>query len=178
MEKVMETKVLVAYASKYGATAEIANKIGEILRQDDLTIDVFPVEQLDGLTSYDAVVLGSAVYYGRWRKEAVNFLKANEDQLSKLPVWFFSSGPIGEGDPVELLDGWRFPPLQQEIADRIQPRDTTVFHGALFEKNLSFFEKWVLNNVKSPVGDSRDWRMITAWAATISQALSNGNLKE
>ena len=63
------------------------------------------------LSEYDAVVLGSAVYIGGWRKEAVKFLKDNEGALAERTVWVFSSGPAGEGDPVDLLDGWRFPRL-------------------------------------------------------------------
>ena len=73
--------------------------------------------------------MGSAVYIGKWRKEAVKFLQANEKMLAERQVWLFSSGPTGEGDPVELTKGWRFPKALQPIADRIRPRDIAVFHG-------------------------------------------------
>lgn len=164
-------KVLVTYATKYGATAEIAEKIGEVLRQEGLPVDVLPVNQVGDLTSYTAVILGSAVYIGRWRKEAIKFLEANEEILAERPVWLFSSGPPGEGDLVELLKGWRFPEAQQPIADRIQPRDIAVFHGALNRDKLNFIEKWVIKNVKAPVGDFRDWQAITAWATAVADAL-------
>ena len=127
----MDKFVLVAYASKYGATAEIAEKIGEVLNQAGLQTDISSVDRVRDLTPYDVVVLGSAVYIGRWRKEAVKFLKANESALAERQVWLFSSGPSGEGDPVGLLDGWQCPAAQQPIADRIRPRDIVVFHGAL-----------------------------------------------
>ena len=38
--------ILVAYASKYGATAEIAEKIGEVLRQSSLDVSVLSVEKV------------------------------------------------------------------------------------------------------------------------------------
>ena len=120
-------KVLVAFASKYGATAEIADRIGEVLRQANLPVEVHPADQVSDLAPYGAVVLGSAVYIGRWRKQAVKFLETHEAGLAQKPVWFFSSGPTGEGDPVELTQGWRFPAGQQAIADRIQPRDVAIF---------------------------------------------------
>jgi menaquinone-dependent protoporphyrinogen oxidase len=164
----MEIKVLVAYASKQGATGEIAEKIGEVIRDRGLAVDVCPANKVQELGSYGAVVLGSAVYYGRWQKDAVKFLSRNEKILTDLPVWFFSSGPVGEGDPVELLDGWEFPALQQDIADRIQPRGTTVFHGVLRDDKLNFFEKWVMNNFDSPEGDFREWDAITALAEAIA----------
>jgi menaquinone-dependent protoporphyrinogen oxidase len=171
MEDEMDSQVLVAYATKYDATAEIAEKIGEVLRQADLPTDVLAVEDVGDLSSYKAVVLGSAVYIGKWRKEAAKFLKANEKTLAERPVWLFSSGPAGEGDPVELLDGWRFPEAQQDIADRIQPRDIGVFHGMLDVKKLNPVEKWMIKNVKAPVGDFRDWGSIITWATAIADVL-------
>ncbi|OGN89049.1 MAG: hypothetical protein A2Z74_00640 [Chloroflexi bacterium RBG_13_46_9] len=152
----METRVLVAYASKHGATAEIAEKLGQTLRQAGLQADVLPVNRVSDLKPYQAVVMGSAVYMGQWRKEVVNFLKTNEKLLTERPVWLFSSGPMGKGDPVQLTKGWRFPKGQRPVIDRIRPRDISLFHGMLDMKKMNFFEKWVIKNVKAPVGDFRD----------------------
>lgn len=170
-ENEIENQVLVTYATKYGATAEIAEKIGQVLRQAGLRTDVLPADRVSDLTPYKAVVLGSAAYIGRWRREAIKFLQANEKMLAERQVWLFSSGPTGEGDPVELGKGWRFPKALQPIADRIHPRDIAVFHGAVYMKKLNLIEKWMLKNVKAPLGDFRDWNGISAWAGTISDVL-------
>lgn len=167
----MNNKVLVTYASKYGATEEIAQKISEVLDDAGLPTNVSPVKQVSDFSNYNAIVLGSAVYIGQWRKEAVKFLKANETELAKKQVWLFSSGPTGEGDPVKLLEGWHFPKGQQEIADRIQPRDIAVFHGNVNTNKLNFLHKWMVGKVESPVGDFRDWEAITTWANSIAEAL-------
>ncbi len=167
----MNKQVLVTYATKYGATAEIANKIGEVLRQQGLDADVLPLKQVKDLTPYAAVILGSAVYIGRWRKEAVKFLEANEQALAERDTWLFSSGPTGEGDPVELLQGWSFPEAQQPLADRIQPHEIAVFHGALAVEDLNFIEKQMIKTVKAPVGDFRDWDAITTWAESVAGTL-------
>jgi menaquinone-dependent protoporphyrinogen oxidase len=168
----METKVLVAYATKYGGTAEIAERIGEVLRDAGLQADVVAADRVRGLASYKAVVLGSAVYIGRWRKEAAKFLKDNEQALAEKPVWLFSSGPMGEGDAAELTQGWRFPGALQPVADRIQPRDIAIFHGVVDPSKLNFLERWVLNNIKSPAGDFRDWEAIGAWATKVAAAVA------
>lgn len=168
----MDNKVLVVYATKYGATGEIAEKIGEVLRQAGQQAEVIPVERVKDLSPYSAVVLGSAVYIGKWRKEAEKFLQGNEKALSERNVWLFSSGPTGKGDPLALLQGWRFPESLQPIADRIQPRDIAVFHGNANEKKLNFIEKQVLKGVKAPAGDFRDWEAIIAWATGIAEMLS------
>ena len=169
----MNRQVLVTYASKYGATAEIAEKIGDVLRQEGLPVDVLPVKQVKDVTPYTAVILGSAVYIGRWRKEAVKFLETNEQALAEQDVWLFSSGPTGEGDPVELLQGWHFPEGQQPIADRIQPHEIIVFHGALEVEELNFIEKRMIKAVKAPTGDFRDWEGIITWATAIAETLKD-----
>jgi menaquinone-dependent protoporphyrinogen oxidase len=171
MEDEMDIQILVAYATKYGATAEIAEKIGQVLRQAGLPTDVLPVADVSDLTPYMAVVLGSAVYIGKWRKEAVKFLQANEKMLAERQVWLFSSGPVGEGDAVELLEGWRFPEAQQPLADRIRPRDIVVFHGVINMNKLNPIEKWMFKKFESPVGDFRNWDAITVWATDIADVM-------
>lgn len=167
----MEKQVLVAYATKYGGTAEIAEKIGQVLEQTGLRADVLPAGGVKDLTPYQGVVLGSAVYVGQWRREAVRFVRVHEALLAERPLWLFSSGPTGEGDPVALLDGWRFPRALGPFIDRILPRDIAVFHGVVSLEKLNMLERWMVKNVKSPVGDFRDWNAITSWAKAIANDL-------
>jgi menaquinone-dependent protoporphyrinogen oxidase len=167
----MTNRVLITYATKHGATAEIAEKIRLALRDAFVDSEVLPVENVATLTTYRAVVLGSAVYAGQWRKEAINFLEANEETLAQMPFWLFSSGPTGEGDPAQLLKGWRVPAAQQPIVDRIKPRDITVFHGVLDLSKLNFGEKLIIRGIKAPLGDFRDWDSVTTWAAGIAESL-------
>jgi menaquinone-dependent protoporphyrinogen oxidase len=167
----MSNKVLVTYATKYGATAEIAEKIGEVLRKAGLAADVVPVKQVKDLAPYPAVVLGSAVYIGRWRKEAVKFMENNEQALAARDVWIFSSGPTEEGDPVELVEGWTLPEKLQPVAERIQPHEIAVFHGELDPEKMNFIERTMIKNMKVPTGDFRDWEMITEWATAVADTL-------
>ncbi len=168
-------RILVAYASKHGATAEIATRVGEVLCQAGLATDVEPADRVKGLTTYRAVVLGSAVYVGHWRKEAATFLKANEKALAARPVWLFSSGPTGEGDALKLTKGWRFPEDLASVAGRIQPRGIVVFHGKVDPAKLGFVEKAMLKHVDAPVGDFRDWPAIASWAASIADTLQTAS---
>lgn len=172
----MDKHVLITYASKYGATREIAQKIGEVLHQSGLQADVLPVAGVRDITPYKAVVMGGALYIDKWHKGAVEFLKANEKALSARPVWIFSSGPTGEGDPVELVKGQRLPASVQPVADRIHPRDITVFHGNIDPDKVNFMEKMAIKNiVKKPFGDFRDWDSIVRWSTSIAAELKEGN---
>jgi menaquinone-dependent protoporphyrinogen oxidase len=171
----MGTRVLIAYATKYGATAEIAEKIGQVLRQEGLQTDVVSADRVSDIAGYGAVVLGSAVYAGQWRKEAATFLKENQEELAARPVWLFSSGPTGEGDPVELMKGWEFPEGLQPLADSIQVQDIAFFHGVLDMDKLNLAEKVIAKVMRAPVGDFRDWDAITAWAKEIAAVLKKAS---
>ena len=169
----MDGRVLVAYATKYGATQEIAAAIGGALSSAGLAVDVLQVDRVKDVSSFRAVVLGSAVYVGQWRKEAVAFLVKHEQALSERPVWLFSSSPSGKGDPVQLMSGWKFPEAQKPIAERIHARDTALFHGALDPEKLSLPEKLILKGVKAPLGDFRDFEVVRAWGLSIADALKH-----
>lgn len=172
----MDNAVLIAYATRHGATAEIAEVIGEVLRDAGLPVDVRPAERAGDLRAYGAVVLGSAVYIGQWHRKATRFLKTNEAELAAKPVWLFSSGPTGEGDPVDLLQGWRLPAGLQPVADRIRPRDVAVFAGELDADRLNVLEKWMVRKVEAPLGDFRDWKAILSWARAIATGLKEAGL--
>lgn len=172
----MDKNILVTYASKYGATKEIARKIGEVFRQTGLQVDVLPVDGSLDITPYKAIILGSAIYVGKWQKGAVEFLQANEKILADRPVWLFSSGPTGEGDPVELVEGQRLPAALQPLVDRIRPHDVAVFHGHINPDKINSIEKWAIKSlVKKPFGDFRDWDAITTWATSIAKTLKNAD---
>ncbi|MBN2556258.1 MAG: flavodoxin domain-containing protein [Anaerolineales bacterium] len=168
----MGKKVLVAYGSKYGSTAEIAEKIGAVLAMQGMDVDVLSAEDVRELSTYSAAVVGGAVYIGRWHKPAAKFLKKYAAALAGMPVWLFSSGPTEEGDPVELLKGWTFPSNLQQFADQIKPRSIAVFHGNTNPEKASGMDKWMLNKVGASLGDFRDWNAITAWAEDIAAALA------
>jgi menaquinone-dependent protoporphyrinogen oxidase len=108
---------------------------------------------------------------GQWRNEVVTFLKDNKDLLSERPTWIFSSGPLGEGDPVELLKGERFPKSLQPVIEFIQPRNVAVFHGLVKLEKLNPFERFIFKKVSNAQGDYRDWDAITSWAQSIAVAL-------
>ena len=87
----------------------------------------------------------------------------------------YSSGPLGEGDAAEQAGDLGFPKGLRPIADRIRPRDIAVFHGAVDLEKLNPLERWMFKNVKSPIGDFRDWNAIAAWAAAIAAELTQGS---
>jgi menaquinone-dependent protoporphyrinogen oxidase len=163
-------RVLVTVSSKHGATAEIAERIGGALRAalpDDTRVDVVRAEDVSTVDDYDAVVLGSAVYMGHWLDGARQLAKTQAGALSGLPVWLFSSGPIG--DP---------PKPEEEPVDVAQAmtasgaRAHRVFTGRLDRHRLGFAEKAVVMALRAPEGDFRDWAAIDAWAADIAAELA------
>jgi menaquinone-dependent protoporphyrinogen oxidase len=155
--------ILVAYASKHGATAGIARRIAERLSDRGHDARARPVEEIEALDHPDAVVLGSAVYAGSWRKEAVVFAERHATELARIPVWLFSSGPLGD----HVDDDEEQPRQLEEIRRSIAPRDHRTFFGKLDIGALSFGERMIAKAVKAPEGDFRDWEDIDAWADAI-----------
>lgn len=164
----MAGRVLVAYGTKHGATAELAERIGTVLREQGVEADVFPAADVEDLSGYTAVVLGSGVYYGRWVRGATRFLKRWKGELERMPLWLFSSGPTGEGEAEELTAGWRFPKSIQPLLERLKPTDTALFKGKIDPERLGSLERAVVGKVKAPSGDYRDWKEVEGWAASIA----------
>ncbi|MFW6056707.1 MAG: flavodoxin domain-containing protein, partial [Chloroflexota bacterium] len=88
-------RILVAYCSVHGSTAEIARGIALTLRRVGIDVDVMPAGEVTDVGLYDSVIVGSAVYGGQWRKEAAGFLSEFAPDLSNRDLWLFQSGPLG-----------------------------------------------------------------------------------
>jgi len=160
-------KVLVTAASKHGATHEIAEHIAEAMVGRGLQVELHDLVDIGTLAGYDAILLGSAVYAGSWRKEAIAFAESHGAQLREVPVWLFSSGPLGEeaAEQVELNRA-------EELMEMTGAKSHTWFHGRLDKDQLSLGERAVVKMVMAPYGDFRNWDEIEAWAGDIADELA------
>ena len=160
--------ILVAYDSKHGATAEIADTIAGKLRERRLAVDCLPVSAVDSLHGYDAAVIGSAVYFNRWRRGAMGFLRRHEADLSQIPFWTFSSGPVGPNPP-PAHEGE--PRGEVAIVERLQARGHVLFGGCVDDQGHGMLERALIDRMPEPYRDTRDWGEIRAWAADIADQL-------
>jgi len=164
-------RILVAYATKSGSTAGIAQAVGEELGRMGLDPEVRPVDQVKDVRSYDAVLLGSAIYLGKWRKEALAFGQRHADALRGRPVWLFDSGPLnptpdqGKNEPVEEAD---------ELVRAIGARARITFGGRLIEEDAGWFTRRLVENDKTGnlmFGDFRNFERIREWAREVGTEL-------
>jgi menaquinone-dependent protoporphyrinogen oxidase len=163
-------RVLVAYASKRGSTAEIAGAVATTLREAGLDVDCEPSDTVKSLDPYGAIVLGSAVYMKRWRGEARHLLRSFRKELAELPFWVFSSGPVG--DPSEDDPEWSEPPKIARTVEKLGARDHVVFGGRLPLEPHGPIEKAMVSGIPAEFHDRRDWDQIRAWAGSIARELS------
>jgi len=160
-------KVLVAVASRHGATDEIAQVIGKVLAERGVSTSVTDVRAATGVRAYDAVVLGSAVYNGRWMQSALDFATIYKKDLLERPVWLFSSGPVGEQPRPAVQEAVHI----EHVFLEVHAREHRLFGGRLDKSKLSFGERALASAVRAPEGDFRDWGEITAWATMIADQL-------
>lgn len=160
-------QVLVAVASRHGSTREIAQVITNEMRRAGLKVDLRDADTVLYLDSYAAVILGSAVYMGNWLPEAREFVGRHGRRLKTQPLWLFSSGPIGDGDPRPHGEPARI----TDLIDSLAPRDHRVFVGKLDPHVLKLSERLAARVVQAPEGDFRDWDAIRAWARGIAAEL-------
>lgn len=159
-------RVLVTTAGKHGSTEEIGRAIAGALTGEGIDARVVAPEDVESLDGYDAVVLGSAVYAGRWMKSMRELTDRLAVELALRPVWLFSSGPIGdppkpEEDPVDVVG----------VTAATGAREHALFAGRLDKKLLNFGERAIVSALKAPERDFRDWDRIRSWSTGIAEAL-------
>jgi menaquinone-dependent protoporphyrinogen oxidase len=159
-------RVLVTAGSKHGATAELADRIARDLSAAGHDVVSLPPEQVTDLDGVDAVVLGSAVYVGRWTTSARELMSRLQDELTRRPVWLFSSGPVGDPPlPVEEpTDG-------AEALAGLGAREHRVFPGRIDRTRLAFGERTIVRALHVAEGDFRDLDEVTDWARSIAAQL-------
>jgi menaquinone-dependent protoporphyrinogen oxidase len=173
--------VLVAYASRHGATQGIAERIALTLKAAGIDAEARPAASVKGVAGYDAFVIGSGAYMFHWLKEAVNFVRRSRAALAGKPVWLFSSGPLGT-EPLNAQGrDQKEAAIPKEIAglrEVVRARDHRVFFG-VYERDrkpIGLAERFVSHMPAArdglPEGDFRDWPEIEAWAAAIARELS------
>ena len=173
--------ILVAYATRHGATRGIAERITERLRAAGLDAEARPATEVRDAARYDAFVVGAAAYMFHWLEDATTFVQRNRALLAERPTWVFSSGPVGteavdkEGRDVLVASE---PKEFAEFRDAIHPHDEKVFFGAIdpASKPIGLAER-VMSLMPAakaalPQGDFRDWPAIDAWADAIAHELA------
>jgi menaquinone-dependent protoporphyrinogen oxidase len=182
---------LIVHASRHGSTAGIAQRIGEVLREEGIDAVVMPAADLPDPRPFDACIVGGGVYMGSWVKDGTRYLERYAETLSTRPTWLFSSGPLPGTtkaskvplSPIENAFGPGEGPGSggrkaiEALSARIQPRGHAVFQGAYDPSDppTSIPERVVrmLPMAKSilPIGDFREWPVIEAWAREIAADL-------
>lgn len=165
-------KVLVAVASRHGSTREIGEAIAGMLRETGHDVVVAAPDDVTSLRHYDAVVLGSCVYVGRWNADARSMVERLGPSLAARPLWLFSSGPVGdplvpEGEPEDVA----------EFLTRLGARGHRTFAGRIDRTRLSLAERAVAALLQAPDGDFRSWAEIRDWGRAIGLALAEERVR-
>lgn len=157
--------VLVAYGSKMGGTAGIADTIGRTFEAAGDHVAVRAAQEVRSVDDYDLVIVGGGLYANRWQKAARKFVKRNAKSLRQRPVWMFSSGPLDDS----ALDG-DIPPTSQVrgLMEKVSARGHATFGGRLPEDAQGFPAS---SMAKEHAGDWRDTHQIEIWAKHVRSSV-------
>jgi menaquinone-dependent protoporphyrinogen oxidase len=164
--------VLIAVATRHGATAEIAAAIATVLEERGVDVEVGKLGEVSDLAAYEAVIVGSAVYRGRWLDGARHFLRDHDAGLGERPVWLFSSGAIF-GTPRSHHLGWTR--AVDDVAATTPAMEHRFFGGKLASGTLGPIGRLLARAVGMREGDYRDFDEVRAWASSIADALESSD---
>ncbi len=166
----MTKQVLIAYASKVGSTADIADEIRRVIEQGSaVVVDVKPVSQVKDVSAYDAVIIGSAIRRGKWLPQAVRFVQKNREALRRVPVAYFTVCLTMREDNEE--NRRTVSAYMEPVRRVLQPLDIGLFGGELEYEKFPFWQRLMLKLNRMPRGDFRNWDAIRAWASRLRPAL-------
>lgn len=168
--------VLVVYASRHGATAEIAARIATRLVDSGAAVDLRRVDEVETVEAYAAVVLGAPVYDQSWPPEANAFVAENRDALAARPLWLFSVGSFGDTKRLIGPLTHKEPAGIGEIRAAIRPSEYRVFQGVIHKHQWPFWSRVFFHAFGGRFGDHRDWQTIDAWVDQIAVALPSPHL--
>ena len=167
----VDHSVLVAFATRHGATPGVAERIAARLSDAGLAADLSTVARVDDVGAYDAVVFGSPVYDQVWPPEGEAFVRDNADALTTRPVWMFSVGSFGDHKPLIGPLMKREPKRIDEVRKALHPREYRVFAGVIRRHQWPLRSRLFFHALGGQLGDNRDWADIDAWAASIARSL-------
>ena len=164
MGNTVAARVLVAYATKLGSTAQIAEAIAQVLRDGGHRGLAVPARDVRSLDDWDAVILGSALYAAYWQKDARRFVERFAEELKARPLWLFSGGPL---DRRLAKADQPITPHGAEITAGLGARSHRTFGGRLAPD--AAVDPQVLQTHR--IGDYRDWQAIVDYAYRIGRQL-------
>jgi menaquinone-dependent protoporphyrinogen oxidase len=162
-EKMMPDTILIVYATRSGSTQEVAEIIAATLRDGGLEVDVQPVQQVQTLDGYRAVVVGAPLYMSDWLKDARNFLSRHRAALATRSVAVFALGPTEDKEKDWTETRQQFDKVLSKFP-WLTPVAAELFGGKFDPARLTFPYNLIPALKQMPVSDIRDWDAIRAWA--------------
>ncbi len=159
-------KVLVAYGTRAGSTAGVAERVAEVLNQNGFAAQAIAVKKVKDAAPYDAIVLGSSIRAGKLKPEVLKFLDKNKADLNAKPFAAFvvCLTMTGNDEKSRATASSYLDPVRL----RVKPLSEGLFPGAYDPSKWDFVTRAIMKMIKATPGDHRKWDEIEAWAASLA----------
>jgi len=172
-EQQKEKRILIAFDSKFGSTAEIAEFIGKHIPGGNQHVDVKEIEDIEDLSSYNQVIIGSAIQYNKWLPAAREFVIKHEKELCTKSVSFFLVClTLARNNEKGIQESTAYSKEIESLVPNVKVQNFGKFAGVLDYSKMSFVQRilakgiFLILGIKD--GDYRDWVAIENWAKSLT----------
>jgi menaquinone-dependent protoporphyrinogen oxidase len=181
-------KTLIAYGTRYGATAGTAEEISRVLKEQGHDVDVVDVKRskIKNISDYELVIIGSGMRMTRWVGEAESFIKKfQKDLRQRKTAIFVSSGAQAlhkyDGATEEMDAAWTKYLVEKAEKYSLQPVLMAIFGGVWdynkmgfpFKQTMIPFQEKLreagIQESAPGVYDTRDWEEIRSWTSELAR---------
>jgi menaquinone-dependent protoporphyrinogen oxidase len=171
-------RILILYSTTDGHTKLICTRLKQVIEVQNHQVMMFSLDdnlEVD-ITSFDKIVLGASIRYGKHSRLVYEFIKTNEGVLASKPNAFFSVSVVARKPQRSTPET---NPYVKKFLNQIpwKPREVAVFAGKIdypryrfWDRQIIRFIMWMTKGPTDPdsIVEFTNWNQVESFGKVIS----------